>query len=245
MKKFLFLAIFAFSVWSCLDSGSFSESYTAKITFEYPEDTYSKEFKDSIYVLKEGEGFAYYYPIVFGQHHTSGRFNGGFLMSYLKGEADGALEKEPMANDIYRVHASSGADNSKTYVVFYDNPNTSMMPKVDVEFVYKTAGTCVPSMCQVNNTTHVARKVEEHFVDGDKLVLKATGWREGGQKTSTSIVLAEYSHAADTVMYNWTDFDLSKLGVVDYIDFEVSSTNPAVPGYCCLDGFIAAVQVGY
>ena len=63
MKKFLFLAALAFSVWSCLDSGSYSESYTAKITFEYPEDTYSKEFKDSIYVLKEGEGFAYYYSV--------------------------------------------------------------------------------------------------------------------------------------------------------------------------------------
>ena len=54
-----------------------------------------------------------------------------------------------------------------------------------------------------------------------------------------------YAEAKDTVMYNWSVFDLSKLGDVDYIDFEVMSTNPDVPEYFCMDGFLAAIQVEY
>jgi hypothetical protein len=83
--------------------------------------------------------------------------------------------------------------------------------------------------------------IQKHFEDGDKLVLTATGWREGGEKTTASIVLAQ----KDTVMYNWTKFDLSKLGFVDYIDIEVVSTNPNVPAYCCIDNFSAGINIAY
>lgn len=241
MKKFLFLAVVAICIVSCLNSGSFSQSYRADITFEFSDNVY-QSFKDSIYVINEGEGFTYArYPIVFGQNHTSGKFNGGFLMSYLKGEAAGALSKEARPDDKYRVHAASGVEGSKTYAVFYGNPDVSMMPKNDIEFGYKTVGVCSPYSCYVNNTTYVARMIQKHFEDGDKLVLTATGWREGGEKTTASIVLAQ----KDTVMYNWTKFDLSKLGFVDYIDIEVVSTNPNVPAYCCIDNFSAGINIAY
>lgn len=243
MKKFLFLAVVAICIVSCLNSGSFSQSYRADITFEFSDNVYKGDsFKDSIFVMNEGEGFTYPpYPIVFGQNHTSGKFNGGFLMSYLKGEADGLLIKEAKPDDLYRVHAASGAAGSKTYAVFYGNPDLTMMPKNDIEFIYRQVGACSPYSCYVNNTTYVARMIREHFGDEDKLVLTATGWREGGEKTTASIVLAQ----KDTVMYNWTKFDLSKLGFVDYIDIEVVSTNPNVPAYCCIDNFSAGVNIEY
>ena len=246
MKKFLFLAVVAICIVSCLNSGSFSQSYRADITFEFSDNVYKESFKDSIFVLNEGEGFSHgNYPIFFGQSHASGKFNGGFLMSYLKGEADGLLIKEAKPDDLYRVHAASGAAGSKTYAVFYGNPSASMMPKYDIDFVYKSYGTCSPYSCYVNNTTYVARMIQEHFADGDKLVLTASGWREGGEKTTASIVLAEYSEQKDTIMYNWTKFDLSKLGLVDYIDIDVVSTNPNVPAYCCIDNFSAGVRIEY
>ena len=243
MKKFLFLAVVAICIVSCLNSGSFSQSYRADITFEFSDNVYKESFKDSIFVLTDiGDGFAYgQYPIIFGQKHTSGQFNGGFLMSYHKGEADGALIEEAKPDDLYRVHATSGAAVSKTYAVFYGNPDLSMMPKYDIEFLERNFGTCSPYSCYVNNTTFVARMIQEHFQDGDKLVLTATGWREGGEKATASIVLAQ----KDTVMYNWTKFDLSKLGFVDYIDIEVVSTNPNVPAYCCIDNFSAGVSIEY
>ena len=46
-------------------------------------------------------------------------------------------------------------------------------------------------------------------------------------------------------MYNWTAFTLNSLGAVDYIDFEVESTCPDVPGYVCIDGILAGVKVEY
>ena len=246
MKKILFCTAVVLSMISCLDGGSFSQSYRADITFEYSNEAYANSFKDSLYVLPEGDGFAYMgFPLVFMQKQMAGVYQGGFMMSYLKGEGDGKLEKPAADNDAYRVHAVSGSGNSKTYAVYYENPVQSMRPKYDIEFGYKGLGTCAPVGCYVNNTTLVARKISEHFKDGDKLVLKAKGVLPDGTAKEASIVLAEYTEAKDSVMYNWTPFSLSALGTVDYVDFEVVSTNPDVPGYFCLDGYAALVNLEY
>lgn len=248
MKKFLFFASVAFSMISCLSGGSFSQSYVADVTFEFSENVYRSDFKDSLYFVPkgQGDGFLYMqYPLFFSQMQLNGDFVGGFLMSYLKGEKDGKLEKEPSSNDAYRVHAASGALDSKTYAVFYANPDESMMPQYDIEFGYKSNGVCSPAGCYVNNTTLVARKIKEHFQDGDKLTLKAKGIKSDGTVKETSIVLAEYTEAKDSVMYNWTIFDLSSLRAVDFVNFEVVSTNPEVPGYFCLDGYLASISVEY
>ena len=253
MKKILILLVAAFVAISCLNGGSYSQSYTADITFDF---TNSSWFKDSLYVMSDGEAFMFgSYPIFFYQKQENGTFQGGFLISYLKGEPNGELNKEPMSNDAYRVHAATGALSSgviingspsyNAYAVYYDNPNASMMPKYDIEFGYRELGTFTPYGCYVNNTTLVARKIQEHFKDGDKLVLKATGVTAGGIKRETSITLAEYTEAKDSVMYNWTPFTLSSLGTVEYIELEIESTCPEVPGYVCIDGLLAGVTVEY
>ena len=249
MKKILFCVAVALSMISCLD-GSYKQTYTADVTFECSADVYANSFKDSLYVVPqgEGEGFTYMgYPLIFMQKQLAGTFQGGFIMSYLKGEADNKLDKAPSENDAYRVHAASGADNSFTYAVYYENPVESMRPKYDIEFGYKGVGSCYtsPIGCYVNNTTLVARKIKEHFKVGDKLVLKAKGTLADGTITEASIVLAEYTEAKDSVMYNWTAFPMSALGAADYVDFEVVSTNPDVPGYFCLDGYLASVNIEY
>jgi hypothetical protein len=246
MKKILILLLAASAAVSCLSGGTFSQTYTADITFEFPNDIYLNSFKDSVYVMKDGDAFIYsQYPVFFYQKQLNGTFHGAFLLSYLQGEKNGELTREPADNDAYRVHAASGATDSKTYTVFYDNPVTSMMPAHDIEFSYKDIGEFTPLGCYVNNTTLVARKIKEHFKDGDKLVLKATGVKADGARTEASITLAEYSEAKDSVMYNWTAFALSSLGSVSYIDFEVQSTCPDVPGYFCMDGLVAGVSVEY
>ena len=246
MKKILFFVAFALTMVSCLGGASFKQNYVADVTFEFSKSAYTNYFKDSIYVATEGEGFTYMdYPLVFSQKQMAGSFQGGFLMSYLKGEPNGLWGKPESANDAYRVWSASGADNSTTYAVYYENPVESMRPKYDVEFGYKGVGTCAPLGCYVNNTTLVARKIKEHFKDGDKLVLKAKGILSDGTIKETSIVLAEYTEAKDSIMYNWTPFGLSSLGSVDYVDFEVVSTNPDVPGYFCLDGYLASISIEY
>lgn len=246
MKKLLLFSAVVLTMVSCLDSGSFSQSYMADITFEFSNDTYATQFKDSLYFMPEGEGFLYgNYPLMFAQSRLDGTFQGGFMMSYLRGEKDGALTRPESENDMYRVHNPSGAAGSRTYAVFYQNPVDEVMPKHDLEFGFKDVGSCTMLGCYVNNTTLVARKVKEHFTDGDKLILRAKGYKHDGSVDQTDIVLAEYTEAKDSIMYNWTAFSLSKLGSIDYVDFEVISTNPEVPGYFCIDGVLASIDISY
>ena len=247
IRNFIVLITVALMAASCLGDASYSNKYTADITFEFDESVYKNYFgADSTYVLKdEDQGFYYDPSLVFGQTHEADTFLGGFLLSFLPGEANGALLKPEHVNDRYRVNAPTGATKSKCYVVFYDNPDNTKMPDPHMVFTYRGLGTCTIAGCYVNNTTLVARKVKEHFQDGDKLVLKAIGTTASGAKTETSITLAEYSEAKDTVMYSWTAFQLSALGAVDYIDFEIESTCPDVPGYVCIDGLLAGVAIEY
>ena len=246
MKKILIFVLTALVAVSCLDQGSFSHAYTADVSFEYSGNVYQEGFKDSIYVMSEGDAFLYgQHPIFFSQKYKDGSVEGGFVLSYLKGARNGAVSMQPLRNDAWRANAESGNMGSRTYVVFYDNSDESKMPKHDIEFGYKGAGHMLPSSCYVNNTTLVARNIKEHFKDGDRLILKAIGVTSAGTTVETSITLAEFTEAKDSVMYTWTQFPLSSLGNVDYVDFKVESTNPNVPGYFCMDNFIAGVQVEY
>lgn len=248
MKRILIFISAAIVAASCLSKGSYSQTYVADITFEFTDPIYVSSFKDSLYVLKAGEGDGFLYgqhPVLFSQKSLNGVFQGGFLMSHLKGGKDGVLSNEAKDNDAYRVNAPTGSVGSRTYAVFYNNPVESMMLPHDIEFGYKDAGAFSPHGCYVNNTTLVARKIKEHFADGDKLVLKAIGTRHDGTKVETSITLAEYTEAKDSVMYNWTAFSLSNLGAVDFLDFDLESTNPNIPEYFCLDGLLASITIEY
>ena len=91
MKKILILLVAAFVAISCLNGGSYSQSYTADITFDF---TNSSWFKDSLYVMSDGEAFMFgSYPIFFYQKQENGTFQGGFLISYLKGEPTNIVNK--------------------------------------------------------------------------------------------------------------------------------------------------------
>ena len=246
MKKIIILFAAMSALVSCLGGDTFYQSYVADITFEYDGNVYNKSFKDSLLVLSGFDAFTdNLNPVYFTTKSSNGVLQGGFTLSYLKGEFGGKLEKEATSNDAFRVNALTGAAGTKTYAVFYDNPNEEMMPAHDVEYGYRGLGTFSPSGCFVNNTTLVARKIKENFQDGDKLVLKAIGEKADGTKKEVSITLASYTESKDSIMYNWSVFDLSSLGEVDYIDFEVTSTNPEVPGYFCMDGLLSTIVIDY
>lgn len=251
MKKILFFIALTFILVSCLDndSSSYSRSYTAQITYEYGSATYPSQFnKDSLFIMTDGVGFAYMdIPVIFAQTHSSGSFLGGILMSYLKGEADGELSRDANVRDAWRVHSLGGAPDdwtrqpSMTYAVFHDNGNPSSMPEHDIDYLYRNNGTCTLNKCYVNNTTEVARKVRECFGDDDRMVLKAKGYSADGTVKEAEIVLAQ----KDTVIYNWTLFELSSLGTVDYVDFEITTTRPEVPKSVCIDNIDVSVSFAF
>jgi hypothetical protein len=57
--------------------------------------------------------------------------------------------------------------------------------------------------------------------------------------------LAEFTEKKDSIVSVWTPFELKKLGSVQYVDFEVISTDPGVPTCFCMDSMVAEVEIKY
>ena len=259
MKKIFFIFIALFSLASCLSESENTRTDPLWATFEYTRVNYPELFgEDSLFFESNmGYGFGWDYMAFLHKVDTSVTdnwvFQGGVMLSYLKGKTFDPADSLSMAqNDSlmfadHRFRANSQALPllGKTYLVYQQNPDPALMPKHDVEFLAKDFGTCQLTECYVNNTTYMAYRIANTFVDGDKLTLKATGYLDGAKTASAVIDLAEFSAQKDSIVSTWTRFDLGALGNVDYVDFDVISTKEDMPAYFCLDGFIASVTISY
>lgn len=236
---------------SCLSDGDYYQTSPIYATFEYNKVDFDA---DSLFFKTEqGYGIGWTYLGFLHKVDTlSWTFNGGVLLSAQKGKlydpADtAAISKSDslvFAQDRFRLNSKKDTLNNNTYLVYYGNPDSSMMPTHDVEFLAKDFGTCQVYHCLVNNTAYVAHKVANTFEKGDRLTLKATGYLKGVKTGEASMNLADFSAQKDSIVSTWTSFDISKLGVIDCVDFAVTSTKEEVPAYFCMDYFIASVTVG-
>jgi hypothetical protein len=250
MKKILFAILAGALLVSCDLSGSYSQTIPVYASFEYNNVKFES---DSLFYKSDlGAGYGWQYLAFYHKVDTvSWAFHGGMMLSSKKGRLYSASDSLSMARtdslvfaeDRFRVHSAKDA-NSNSYLVHYANPDSSLMPAHDMEFLATKFGTCQAYQCFVNNTGYVAYKVAQTFEPGDKLTLKATGYLDGRKTGEASITLAEYSTVKDSIMSRWTAFDLTKLQLFDVIDFEVISTKKEVPAYFCLDYFMASVTVG-
>jgi hypothetical protein len=114
------------------------------------------------------------------------------------------------------------------------------MPERDITFLSKQYGTCTVKHCWINNTEEVYEAAKS-FETGDKLVLTATGYLNGVMTGEAQINLA----LPDTTIYNWTKFNLEKLGDVDAIDFELYTSRTDIPTSFCLDELNVSVNITY
>lgn len=249
MKKVLILILLGLSMISCLTSGEFSKTYPVYASFEYSNPKFDK---DSLYYKSElGNGIGWeYFAFYHNVDTVSWTFHGGVLLSSQEGHLYSPADTVAMAKsdslvfaqDRYRVHLAKDLyENS--YLVYYGNPDSSLMPAHDVEFLASKSGTSRAYQCYVNNTGYVAYKVAQTFEPGDKLTLKATGYLKGVKTGEASIDLADFSAKKDSIVSTWTAFDLTKLELFDVIDFEVVSTKKEVPAYFCMDYFVASVTI--
>ena len=254
MKKTIIFITLILSLMSCLGSGEYSTTYPAEVTFEYTGVDYAEEFgSDSLYFeASHGYGFGWNYLAFRHDVDTVAKtFNGGVLMSYLKGSTFDPADSLSMAqtdsaafaNDAFRLNSDLMFSGSRTYAVYYENPDAALMPEYDVEFTAASIGTCTMGECYVNNTRYVAYKASQCFEDGDRLTLTATGYLAGTKTGNASISLIDFSAQKDSIVSTWTPFDLSALGQVDQVDFEVLSTKKEVPAYFCMDNFVASITI--
>lgn len=245
MNRIAIFLIALFSFASCMSDTNYSESFTAYATFEYLGEDYSQLFgSDSLYFSTEAyenlESAIGWSVLGYSAKLSPGKdsFAGGFILSHLRP----ANDTTDFPANPYRVYGDPGKTN--TYMVFHDNP-AGLMPAHDMFFTMTTYGTCVPAGCGICNTAEVVRFVRENFEDGDRLVIKATGYLDNAVCGTAEFPLADYATFRDSVVTKWTLFDLEKLGDFDFIDFAISSTKEGVPPYFCLDDFIAQVSIEY
>lgn len=246
IKKLLLFFVVAFMTVSCLSDGGYTESRPILATFEYNMDYSEVCGPDSLYVdtqYQVGVGWEY---LVFFQKvdKTTGDFEGGLILSHLKYPKSGVVEG--LSNNKYRVYDKTQT-LANTYLVF---EQTDKMPDNEMGFNFvqssTSSGTCIMKSCFVNNTVAVAQAVEQNFVVGDRMTLKATGYLNGTKTDSAEIMLAERVSGRDSIVSKWTTFDLSKLGSVDKVDFElIIPEGKDVPATVCIDEVLTSVTVQY
>jgi hypothetical protein len=170
------------------------------------------------------------------------KFMGGFLLSCAEmpksGNTSGLM-------NTYRANVPATMSVGNIYTVYHQNPIPGTMPKHDMEFAFDENGTCDILGCYVTNTVEVANFVRLNFKKGDRLAIKATGYLKGAVTGEAEIALAEFTEKKDSVVSVWTPFELGKLGSVDLVDFEIISSNPAVPAYFCMDNMVATINIEY
>lgn len=238
MNKFFILLFAAVLSVSCLDNMEHTETYPLVTDFTYSPEVYEKEFGADSTCLGSGGGLVWYDLAFHNKVSASNEFQGGFLLSYLKAPGLNVTAKDHVINPNRVAGNPFTLDN--TYAVYHMSMNPSDMPEHDITFLTKQYGTCTVKHCWINNTEEVYEAAKS-FETGDKLVLTATGYRNGVMTGEAQINLA----LPDTTIYNWTKFNLEKLGEVDAIDFELYSSRSNIPASFCLDELNASVNIAY
>ena len=244
MKRLFFILASIVLVSSCLDDGSSTTSeYTLVADFQYGAGVSFKS--DSTWFNPQSpEGFGYdalnfYYKL----DANKVMHEGGFILSCAQMPASGNTERLP--ND-WRAYVTTGTQPiDNIYTVYCQNSDSALMPEHDIKFAYKENGTCTMIGCYMVNTVSVVNAVKEHFKTGDRLSVKMTGFLDGTKTGDVEFVLADYSAQKDSIVSRWTPVALDGLGSVDYVDFEVVTTNPNVPTSFCMDEFSATVEISY
>lgn len=250
--NFLGVAISAFALSSCFNS-TYSESYTLIASFEYGKQVELRP--DSTYFATTGYAIGYnYLAFCHNVDPQTKAFKGGFRLSALEGlikpEKTEEVEGEQTAAEktaldmTWRAHSVPGAN---MYMVYYMSQDR---PEYDVEFLIPTSGTCIMKSCYVTNTAKVAADIASTFERGDKLVLKATGYKNGKETGTAEMALADYTQndksgqPKDSIVSAWTMFDLSKLQLVDKVKFELENMSTKnVQKYFCIDNVVADITL--
>lgn len=257
--KLVGAVVLAFALTSCLDS-NYSQSYSLIANFEYGN---SVKFRaDSTYYAEGAYAIGYnYLAFCHTLDQTTQEFQGGFRLSALEGQIRPAKvedesseqttpseslsgEEVVLLGNTWRVHAAPAVN---TYMVYHMN---AYRPEYDIAFLVPTNGTCLIKSCQVANTAAVAEEIAEKFERGDRLVLKATGYKDGKETKTVEINLADYTQndkagqPKDSIVSRWTTLDLSSLQLVDKVKFEMESTKN-VQQYFCMDNMEADITLEY
>lgn len=248
------MVIVALAAVSCLNSTTtFEGNYNPTATFDYADLTQVLG-SDSVYY----EGPAYratdFLAMINVQEKDIEPFKGGFALSMKRDSIDVAKyiasDSKPTLHPM-SVYAKGGASKSKGFSVFFQNEDSSVMSKEDMVFLSSEVGEHTMSYCMIANTALTVANVMDpasqyHFEKGkDYLKLTATGYNNGAKTGSAEYFLVDFRGEADSLLKGWKKFDITKLGDIDYVDFELESSVTGLPKYFCIDNIFTNVHIKY
>ncbi|MBP5499645.1 MAG: DUF4465 domain-containing protein [Bacteroidales bacterium] len=143
-------------------------------------------------------------------------------------------------DDQYNCCVGHGANDSKTFGVFFYNSYANITPTIS----RKDGASFKLDACYVTNSAYAYTSMKEgddyakKFGDDDWFLITATGYLDGVKVGTAEYYLAQNGKISDS----WEIFDLSQIGTVDYVEFTLSSSDNGewgmnTPAYFCLDNF--------
>ena len=230
-KKFLSMAAIAMLCAACMTScdDDDDDDDITTITFEN-FDLGDNEAKVGVSAQTENIFFK-------NDHRQSdyGEYNAGFTLSTMTDQTTAGPENQ------YSVYAKSGADGSKTFVIYnpsYGDP-CDIYTKTDKTFKPVSVDVCLTTYTYLSakNGDDFAKK----FTDDDWFFATFTGYDVDNKETaSIDVKLIDHGKWIDT----WTRIDLAELGDVNKISIDFDGSDKSeweneswlnTPAYIALD----------
>lgn len=245
--KIMIAATAAILVFSCGKIKNYKGDDQIAATFAYSRDVMPDYFyTDSVYV--DGE-FAYSEILVFCNNATDlTPWSGGCGLSI-------GADTTVLTNVIYpyRVWGVRSVQGDNIYAFWHDAENESLMPEHDfITDIYfgDDDSYIIPQFVYVKNTQQVVNEVRyglnigTPFQEGDYITLSFKGFFRDKGTGTVSVNLADFKTYRDSVMTVWTPIDLTSLGKVDAIDFEITSNRPVSKDFC-FDNLVVNTHIEY
>lgn len=233
----------AFMLTSCLGHGSYVNNRSTNDNFNYAN--FVVDNPDSVY--RDGYFYGTSLEFVFNVGvDESKNVTAGFGLS---AKRDRSLAKRNDKCNEYCVYDASDASTT-VFATFYQNPVASLNAKdgSDILFIGNAEALCSITKCQIANTGLVADMIINGaegfapFTDGDYLKVTFTGYMNEKKTGSVSAYLAQHKDGSLSVLKEWTNVDLSNLGVVRTVDITLESNREGLPLWFCLDNFNAQID---
>lgn len=267
MKRFFYifgLAIVTLSLVACNnDNDEQPEVVTYTIDFEDSHlDPAVAEIASTWSFVKEGYSWiepnsALYHEAKFTHDYGYAMFGGGLVLSSYN--ANDPASFGTYEQDLYVYNSKNtdsqkggGADGSDTFLVSYGNYEPDIDPELDmrptIEFSDGKARTIMG--CQVNCTTYFINIAENGnpfspaLKDGEEIKIYATGYDEAGREGKTvEMTIARKGN----IIKKWTSWDLSSLGEVKSVKFNIRGGNTdergmTTPKYFAIDNIVIAQE---
>lgn len=158
-----------------------------------------------------------------------------------------AFDSDSYLVDQFNSCVGSGAGNSSQYAViswssYSDNRADAIYHKDNKLFTPQSVA--LTNAAYAFNVIRTGNNYSRKFTDEDVFTLKFLGYKENeATGTSVEVNLAE----AGMLQFAWKTIDLTDLGEVDEIRFEMTSTDSGnwgmnTPAFFCIDDFVAEVS---